>query len=67
VWESTNDPVEAAYEQLLVAGARRVVSTATIPRPSNAISIAPVLATAAADPLRHYLLPRDRSPTPSTQ
>ena len=43
---------EGAYEQLLAAGARRVVSTDTIPHASNAISVAPLLAGAAAELLR---------------
>lgn len=39
--------VEGAYEQLLAAGAARVVSTDSIPHPSNAISIANLLAQAS--------------------
>lgn len=39
---------EDAYEQLLKAGAARVVSTDSIPHPSNAISIAGVLSDACA-------------------
>lgn len=38
-----------AYEQLLAAGAARVVSTDSIPHPSNAISIAQLLARASTD------------------
>lgn len=38
-----------AYEQLLAAGAARVVSTDSIPHPSNAISTAALLAEASAD------------------
>jgi ribose-phosphate pyrophosphokinase len=38
-----------AYEQLLAAGAARVVSTDSIPHPSNAISTATLLAEASAD------------------
>jgi len=38
-----------AYEQLLAAGAAQVVSTDSIPHPSNAISIAPLLAQASAE------------------
>jgi ribose-phosphate pyrophosphokinase len=34
----------SAYQDILAAGAERVVSTDTIPHPSNAISIAPALA-----------------------
>jgi ribose-phosphate pyrophosphokinase len=37
-----------AYEQLLAAGARTVVSTDSIPHPSNAILLAPLLAPAIA-------------------
>lgn len=40
---------EDAYAQLLAAGAARVVSTDSIPHPSNAISIAGLLATASAE------------------
>ena len=38
-----------AYEQLLAAGAERVVSTDSIPHPSNAISIAGLLAEGSAE------------------
>jgi ribose-phosphate pyrophosphokinase len=38
-----------AYEQLLAAGAARVVSTDSIPHPSNVISIAPLLAQTSAE------------------
>ncbi len=38
-----------AYAQLLAAGAERVVSTDSIPHPSNAISIASLLAEASAE------------------
>lgn len=38
-----------AYAQLLAAGAARVVSTDSIPHPSNAISIAGLLATASGE------------------
>jgi len=38
-----------AYQQLLAAGAARVVSTDSIPHPSNAISIAELLAQASTD------------------
>jgi len=38
-----------AHEQLLAAGAARVVSTDSIPHPSNAISLAGFLARAAAE------------------
>lgn len=38
-----------AYEQLLAAGAARVVSTDSIPHPSNAISTVGLLAEASAD------------------
>lgn len=40
-----------AYEEILAAGARTVVSTDSIPHPSNAISLAPLLAPAIA---RHW-------------
>lgn len=40
---------QGAYEQLLAAGAGRVVSTDSITHPSNAISIAALLAQASAD------------------
>lgn len=40
-----------AYEEILAAGARTVVSTNSIPHPSNAISLAPLLAPAIA---RHW-------------
>lgn len=38
-----------AYEQLLAAGAARVVSSDSIPHPTNAISLAGLLAQASAD------------------
>lgn len=41
-----------AYENLLAAGAGRIVSTDTIAHPSNAIALAPLLAQAAVELLR---------------
>lgn len=52
---------EGAYEKLLAAGAQQVVSTDTIPHASNAISMAPLLAEAAAELLR------SREPTEQLQ
>lgn len=49
-----------AYAQLLAAGAARVVSTDSIPHPSNAISIASLLAMASAE-LFGGPLPTERS------
>jgi ribose-phosphate pyrophosphokinase len=43
---------EDAYAQLLASGAARVVSTDTIAHPSNAISVAELLAEASADLLK---------------
>lgn len=44
---------EGARELLLDAGAQRVVSTDTVPHPTNAIAIAPVLAAAANRMFEH--------------
>ncbi|TIT87138.1 MAG: ribose-phosphate diphosphokinase, partial [Mesorhizobium sp.] len=49
-----------AYEQLLAAGAERVVSTDSIPHPSNAISLTGLLAEASAE-LFGKALPKETS------
>ncbi len=51
-----------AYAQLLAAGAERIVSTDSIPHPSNTISIAGLLAEASAE-LFGNAPPKGRSQT----
>jgi ribose-phosphate pyrophosphokinase len=51
---------EGAYEQLLAAGPGRVVSTDSIPHPSNAISLAGLLAQASLE-LFEGASPKERS------
>lgn len=54
-----------AHDNLLAAGAQRVVSTNTIPHPTNAISVAPFLA-AACDALLTERAQHDAPPSPAS-
>jgi ribose-phosphate pyrophosphokinase len=44
----------SAYDDILAAGASRVVSTDSIPHPSNGITLGPMLAAAAARCLNEF-------------